>query len=238
MKRVPWNRPVVFFAVALLGLTTDLATKAAVFSSLGYPGRSSQWVQTFFGGWVTFRFFTSFNRGALWGIGQGYTWLFAVLSLAALVGVLVWLFVFRAARSWWLTFSLALIAAGTLGNLYDRLGLPNCVDPITGQRIYAVRDFLLFTFGGWPWPVFNFADVFLVTGAGLLALHSFRWGEEPEAKAERDTGEGRADSTGRAGATVDQARSQVRPTADTDPATPQKSGKGGEAEPPSEAAVA
>ena len=38
----------------------------------------------------------------------------------------------------------------------------------------AVRDFLLFHFNGWDWPVFNFADVFLVTGATMLALQSPR----------------------------------------------------------------
>jgi signal peptidase II len=97
--------------------------------------------------------------------------LFVVLGLLAIAAVLYWLFAHGAARSLWLTASLALIIAGTVGNLFDRAGLPGCEDP-AGNRIYAVRDFLLFTFGGWPWPVFNFADVFLVTGACLLVLQS------------------------------------------------------------------
>ena len=109
---------------------------------------------------------------ALWGIGQGYTWIFAILSAVAVVGVLYWLFALGAANSWWLTLSLALIMAGTLGNLYDRLGLHGCI--VNGTIKYAVRDFLLFTFGDWNYPVFNFADVFLVTGALMLVVQSFR----------------------------------------------------------------
>jgi signal peptidase II len=83
----------------------------------------------------------------------------------------VWLFAFSAARSLWLTIALALILGGTLGNLYDRIGLHGCRDT-QGANIAAVRDFLLFTFGDFHWPVFNFADVFLVSGASMLVVHS------------------------------------------------------------------
>jgi signal peptidase II len=127
---------------------------------------------------MTFRLFTSFNEGALWGMGQGYTWLFATLSIVAAIGILFWLFVAGAARSLWLTIALAFIMAGTLGNLYDRMGQHRCTElnPVTGipEQIYAVRDFLLFTFGRFHWPVFNFADVFLVTGAILLVVQSLK----------------------------------------------------------------
>jgi len=63
--------------------------------------------------------------------------------------------------------------AGTLGNLYDRLGLHGCVRP-DGSAIYGVRDFLAFTFGTYHYPIFNAADCFLVTGAIMLAIQSFR----------------------------------------------------------------
>ncbi|MBC8114870.1 MAG: signal peptidase II, partial [Candidatus Saccharimonas sp.] len=54
-----------------------------------------------------------------------------------------------------------------------RLGLHGCKDP-QGQLIYAVRDFLDFWFfGTFHWATFNFADVYLVTGAIMLVVHSF-----------------------------------------------------------------
>ena len=125
---------------------------------------------------MTTRLFTSFNEGALWGIGQGWTWLFALLSILAACGVFYWLFVHGAAISKWLTVALSLIMAGTLGNLWDRVGLHGC--EVDGRPIFGVRDFLLFTFGEFHWPVFNFADVFLVTGAIMLVLQSFVSGSD------------------------------------------------------------
>jgi signal peptidase II len=191
LNGVPLNRAVVFLLVAALILAGDLWSKSLVFRDLGYPGTDLDPVVrgthsvfaaprghegtsvAYLDGWLAFRLLTSFNRGALWGVGQGYTWLFAALSAAAVIGIPTWLFAFKAARSWWLTVALGLILGGTLGNLYDRIGLPGCIDE-NGLTVAAVRDFLLFTFGTFHWPVFNFADVSLVTGAGMLVVHSLQ----------------------------------------------------------------
>lgn len=154
----------VFALIAGVGTFCDLYSKWLVFRAFGYPNGQSR---AFLDSWVMFRFHTSFNRGALWGIGQGFTMLFACLSLLAVGVILYWLFVRGAARSWILTLCLALIMAGTLGNLYDRLGWHGLLDPFQNP-IFGVRDFLLFRFGSYNFPVFNLADVFLVTGAMCL----------------------------------------------------------------------
>lgn len=170
LSRRAWAiRLAVFVGICSLAAFVDLYSKSRVFEALGYPGGQSRAIVD---SWVTFRFYTSFNRGALWGIGQNLTWLFAGLSMLAALVILYWLFVRQAAKNWLLTICLALIMAGTLGNLYDRLGWHGCRDPITNEPIFAVRDFLLFTFGDFNWPVFNFADVFLVAGAACLILQS------------------------------------------------------------------
>ena len=170
-------RFVVFLGIAGVGAFLDLYTKSLVFGELGYPnGQSGKFLDS----WVMFQFHTSFNRGALWGIGQNFTWLFALLSLLAVFMILYWLFVMGAARNWVLTVCLALIMAGTLGNLYDRLGWHGCIDPLTREPIFAVRDFLLFRFGTYNWPVFNIADVLLVLGAGSLIVHSLFGNVTPE----------------------------------------------------------
>lgn len=193
MKRVPANRYVVFFFIAGIALFWDIFTKDVVFADLGYPGGRPPFRQgdhqifehpeniegesvLYLDGWLKFRHYTSFNYGALWGIGQGKSWLFATLSVVASLGVLYWLFVAGAAESKWLTVALAFILGGTLGNLYDRLALHEYQDA-AGGLIHAVRDFLFFEFGNYPYPVFNFADVFLVTGAIMLVIQSFLIGD-------------------------------------------------------------
>ena len=185
MSDIPRNRWVWFLSLASVGLTIDLASKSWVFAALGGPGKAGNWVTPLLGGWSTFRLMTSINEGALWGIGQGLTWLFALLSVVAILGVLTWLFVYGAARSLWLTIAMGLIMAGTLGNLYDRAGLHGCVKP-DGSTWFGVRDFLLFTFGDFAWPIFNFADSFLVTGAIMLGVQSMR-AEQPDVQIQKTT---------------------------------------------------
>ena len=169
MKLVPKSRYIAFLAVAVLGLGSDLYTKWWAFESLGYEHRESDPLQWLWGA-DNFVLMTSFNHGALWGMGQGLGWLFASLSIVAALGVLYWLFVKGAAQSWWLTIALALIMSGTLGNLFDRLGLHGLVNG-DGEVVYAVRDFLYIRVINWP--IFNLADSYLVTGAIMLLIQSF-----------------------------------------------------------------
>jgi signal peptidase II len=201
---IPRNRFVWFFSLAISGIALDLLSKEWVFADLGYTGKASNWTYGVLDNWLTFRFLTSINEGALWGIGQGYTWLFALLSIVAVGGVLIWLFKYKAAHSLWLTIALAMILAGTLGNLYDRCGLHGCVRD-DGSLVYGVRDFLLFTFGTFHWPIFNFADCFLVVGAAMLGLQSLKTeaGEEKLASNEsRSEQSGRDDDAVASGLTT------------------------------------
>jgi signal peptidase II len=54
---------------------------------------------------------------------------------------------------------LALIIGGAFGNLIDRI------------RFGAVIDFLDLHVGGWHWPAFNVADMFIVIGVGLYIIN-------------------------------------------------------------------
>ncbi|MDQ3330114.1 MAG: signal peptidase II [Planctomycetota bacterium] len=167
---MPASRTVLFFVLAIGGFAADLYSKNAVFKSLGGEGGRTDWL---IDGWLKFRLYTTFNHGALWGVGQGMTWLFAALSVAAICGVFYWLFLSGAARSWWLTVALGFITAGTLGNLWDRAGMHG-MNGADGNPIFAVRDFLHFRFGTFDWAVFNVADMLLVTGAIMLGLQSLK----------------------------------------------------------------
>lgn len=170
MNPIPLRRHLFFWLLVCAATVFDLYSKHVVFDQLGGPGNPSDWNVTFFGG-VFFEFFTTLNHGALWGVGQGFSLVFAGLSLLAVGVIVYWLFVRRHAHSLWLTTCLALIMSGTLGNLYDRLGLHG-IRNVEGELQHAVRDFLHFNLWGFEWAIFNFADVYLIAGAIMLAGHS------------------------------------------------------------------
>jgi signal peptidase II len=122
---------------------------------------------------------TNLNEGALFGMGQGLSWLFAAVSVAALVGIVAMVARPSTRQSHWLVVSLALICGGIIGNLYDRLGLHglewHAPAERVGQPVHAVRDWIHVTVPGViDWPIFNLADSWLVIGAGMLLLASLR----------------------------------------------------------------
>jgi signal peptidase II len=163
MRAIPLRSLGIFLFIAVVGCTADLVTKSWAFDAL-LPGRTL-WI------WKdVFGFQTSLNHGALFGLGQGWNWVFAGLSILAALGICCWLLFGGALRDRLLTAALACITAGILGNLYDRLGLP---DYPAGEKICAVRDFILVMIGSWQWPNFNLADSLLVCGAVLLIWHAF-----------------------------------------------------------------
>jgi signal peptidase II len=104
------------------------------------------------------------NTGAAFGSFKGNNLFFIVISVIAMVVVTV-LLVRRRQPDAWRDLSLALLLAGILGNLTDRL-------------LYGhVIDFLLFNLHiryADPWPAFNVADSCISIAVVLFIIHSFR----------------------------------------------------------------
>ena len=163
------RRAVTFGILTFVCLATDLGSKSYVFGRLGGPYQRTGWL---IDGWLKFELLTSLNHGALWGMGQGFSLWFAAISVVAMIGILYWLFVRGACRSLLLSCSLGMISGGTLGNLYDRLGLHGVREPDSERTALAVRDFFHFVLGPLDWAIFNAADCFLVVGSAMLFLHS------------------------------------------------------------------
>ena len=103
------------------------------------------------------------NTGAAFGSFRGNNTFFIIISIIALVVVAV-LLVRRRPFDAWRDVSLALLLAGILGNLTDRL-------------LYGhVIDFLLFNLHirfADPWPAFNVADSCISIAVVLFIIHSF-----------------------------------------------------------------
>ncbi len=100
------------------------------------------------------------NRGAAFGVLQGKSWLFLAMAVL-IVAIMIYVHLIYAMPSW-VQYAMGFIVGGTIGNLIDR------------WSIGAVRDFFSI---GW-FPVFNVADMAIVTGGSLLILYLF--GNEPD----------------------------------------------------------
>ena len=164
-----------------LGLVLDLWTKSHMFHNYFNPEivNRPQKINWLMEGVLGIQ--TSTNPGALFGLGKGLSWLFASLSVVALAAIILWLFVWKAARDRWLTIALGLISGGILGNLYDRLGLGYLPEYHESIRT-NVRDWVYFRLENVPffdpWPNFNIADSLLVTGAIMLFLQAVFYTDE------------------------------------------------------------
>lgn len=100
------------------------------------------------------------NTGAAWSIMQGNTLFLAILGIIAIFSLI---FVMPTIKeSIWKSISFTMLYAGIIGNLLDR------------AIFHYVKDFLKFTIFGYEYPVFNFADIFIVVGAILLIVAAWK----------------------------------------------------------------
>lgn len=101
---------------------------------------------------IAFSMFDNGGDTSRWGLS----------AVAIIAGILVLYFFWRTPRSDdRILGSLALLLAGILGNVVDRL------------RLGFVIDFIDVTFGTWHYPTFNVADMAICIGAGLLLIDMF-----------------------------------------------------------------
>ena len=104
------------------------------------------------------------NDGAAFGSFKGNNTFFLVISIIALVVVTVLLV--RPRRSDpWRDISLALLLAGILGNLTDRLLYGHVIDFLLLNLHIRYAD---------PWPAFNVADSCISIAVVLFVIQSFR----------------------------------------------------------------
>jgi signal peptidase II len=175
---VPARRYLVFALVAGAGCCLDLLTKRWIFQWRGMPGTRPIW--WIWEGYIGIE--PSLNTGALFGMGHNRVLWFAALSAIALVGIVLWFVYGRIGHDLRMTVVLGCITGGILGNLYDRLGLWS-LGPTGGPDVFAVRDWIRFSYGRHVWPNFNVADSLLVCATAYLVWHSF-WAHSDRKSAE------------------------------------------------------
>jgi signal peptidase II len=143
----------LFWPILLVILVADVITKAMAERMLLPRGIPHEVLGN------TLRFTLVYNPGAAFGLNLGpqSRWIFAVLTLVALV-VLARLYRSTPAGNSPRATALALVCAGAVGNLIDRL-----------RSFFGVVDFIDVGIGDSRWPTFNVADMAVSVGAGLLA---------------------------------------------------------------------
>ncbi|WP_241426592.1 signal peptidase II [Dysosmobacter acutus] len=112
------------------------------------------------------------NYGAAWSSFSGMRWLLVVVT-SAIVAAVAYFAVRRIVRHPLGLTACALIVSGGLGNIIDRIRLGYVVDMFNFQFIH--------------YPVFNVADICVVTGAILAAIY-YLWFYETHDKQERPHG--------------------------------------------------
>lgn len=102
------------------------------------------------------------NKGSAFSMFSSKSWGITFLSVVSAIAFLIVLFLayFVLVKYWSRRLSLCLIflAAGTLGNLIDRV------------RLKYVVDFLRFDFGSYTFPIFNVADICVTLSCIALAV--------------------------------------------------------------------
>jgi signal peptidase II len=99
------------------------------------------------------------NFGAAWGMLSGARWFFVTVTIIVL-GYVVYVFpkLPKTKAGAWAKVGVTLLSAGAVGNLFDRL---------LNEGGYVV-DFFRVRFI--DFPVFNMADIYVVSGAFLLSF--------------------------------------------------------------------
>jgi signal peptidase II len=141
-----------WFALAAALVLADQVTKWAVLANFAYGERLE--ITGFL------NLVLVYNKGAAFSMfADASGWQTPLLIVFALVAAgIVGTLIVKNPHKRLLCLGLALILAGAIGNLIDRL------------RYGHVVDFLDFHAMGWHWPAFNVADSAITIGAVLLIL--------------------------------------------------------------------
>ena len=128
------------------------------------------------------------NTGVAFGTLPGLGWVFMLVNLVVLVGILVY-YPRIPAGEWQLRTAAALILAGDLGNVVSRLRTAALYSEVTGSiwsalPMASVTDFIDIKI----WPVWNVSDMCVVTGVAIVAWTMWRW-DRDERTGEAMSGE-------------------------------------------------
>lgn len=143
---------IYYYVIALFVFLADRVSKWLVVSKMELGQSIPLWEGVF-------HLTSHRNRGAAFGILQNQRAFFIVITLVVIVGI-IWYLKKTYKESKLVSWALALILGGAVGNFYDRV--------LTGE-VVDFFDFTLIHF-----PIFNIADSAIVIGVGLFVIDGVR----------------------------------------------------------------
>jgi signal peptidase II len=164
MRRILQKKNIIFSAIAVAVVLLDQLTKAWIVSTMNLYESFAV-----IGGFFNITHVR--NPGAAFGFLAGASPLFRYIFFLAVTvaAILLIIHYFRTSRieDPFQVSALALILAGAVGNLIDRI------------RFGEVVDFLDVYVGSHHWPAFNVADSAISVGAAILVLALLRKRKDP-----------------------------------------------------------
>ncbi|AIY05924.1 peptidase A8 [Planococcus sp. PAMC 21323] len=143
----------IYYGIALFIIALDQWTKWLVLKNMELGERIS--VIDPYLGWLSHR-----NRGAAWGMLEGQMWLFAIITIAVIIGILYY-FHKHAKGQPLFQLSLMVLLGGAVGNFIDRMYRGEVVDFV--DVLIPVIDY--------DFPIFNIADAALTIGVVLMVIY-------------------------------------------------------------------
>ena len=154
------KKTVLYLGLTIALFAIDQATKAWALATLT-PFQGKPFIGD------VLKFYLVWNDSAAFSISFGATWIFTIISSVATL-VVIWLMLRTPSKAWRLT--LAILLAGVVGNLADRLFR----EP--GFPVGKVVDFLQLPFN---FPIFNVADICItgsMTAVVILVMRGIKLG--------------------------------------------------------------
>ncbi|PSL24840.1 signal peptidase II [Planomicrobium soli] len=142
----------IYYGIALLIVALDQWTKWLVMKNMELGERII--LADPYLAWLSHR-----NRGAAWGMLEGQMWLFAIITIAVIIGILYY-FHAQAKGKPLFQLSLMVILGGAIGNFIDRMLRGEVVDFIA----------VLIPIINYEFPIFNVADAALTVGVVLMII--------------------------------------------------------------------
>ncbi|MGE8204155.1 signal peptidase II [Heyndrickxia sp. NPDC080065] len=142
----------IYYILALFVMALDQLTKILVDKNMEI-GESIPIIKNVFS--IT----SHRNQGAAWGILQGQMWLFYLITLIVVGGIIYYIQKHAKGKPL-LGISLAFMLGGAIGNFIDRLVRKEVVDFLYAEII--------------NFPIFNIADASLTIGVILLLIQMLR----------------------------------------------------------------